>query len=196
MGKKENIEINQRRDEKIASLNDGILKDYAVKKIEDDAKKERQQTARQALKYFLFAASAGIIQFVSSTILKAVITNTDTMWFMIEMPVNTFIAETVGLALSVIWNFSFNRKFTFKDASNVPIAMALAFFFYVPFYPFQTWYVPTVEAALIAKGVAEIGAFIVGIGTCMLINFILEFNWQKFVVFRKKKDKKVAEENK
>ncbi|MCQ2409593.1 MAG: GtrA family protein [Clostridia bacterium] len=196
MGKKENIEINQRRDEKIASLNDGILKDYAVKKIEDDAKKERQQTARQALKYFLFAASAGIIQFVSSTILKAVITNTDTMWFMIEMPVNTFIAETVGLALSVIWNFSFNRKFTFKDASNVPIAMALAFFFYVPFYPFQTWYVPTVEAALIAKGVAEIGAFIVGIGTCMLINFILEFNWQKFVVFRKKKDKKAAEENK
>lgn len=196
MGKKENIEIDQRTNEKIESLNDGILKDYAVKKINDDAKKEKQQTARQALKYFLFAASAGIIQFVSSTILKAVITNTDTMWFMIEMPINTFIAETVGLALSVIWNFSFNRKFTFKDASNVPIAMALAFFFYVPFYPFQTWYVPTIESALIAKGVAEIGAFIVGIGTCMLINFILEFNWQKFVVFRKKKDKKTAEENK
>lgn len=168
---------------------EGVLAGYEEKRAEKAAKDEKNKTVRQAIKYFLFAASAGIIQFVSSTIIKLIVKDTSTMWFMIDMPTNTFIAETVGLALSVIWNFSFNRKFTFKDAGNVPIAMTLAFLFYVPFYPFQTWYVPTIEAALIAKGVADIGAFIIAIGTCMLINFILEFTWQKTVVFREKKPK-------
>lgn len=144
----------------------------------------------RAVKFTLFSISAGAIQAVSSLLLKLVILDriidaNATMTFIIEQYTSTFIADTVGLALSVLWNFTFNRKFTFKAASNVPIAMLLAFLFYVPFYPFQIWYVAAIEGAL-----ANIGSwgYVVGLGTCMVINFVLEFIWQQFVVFRGKVD--------
>lgn len=144
----------------------------------------------RAVKFTLFSISAGVIQVVSSLLLKLVIVDkivdpSSTLVFIIEQPTSTFIADTIGLALSVLWNFTFNRKFTFKAASNVPIAMLLAFLFYVPFYPFQIWYVAMVE-----QGLQSIGdwGFIIGLGTCMIINFVLEFLWQKFVVFRGKVD--------
>ena len=144
----------------------------------------------RALKFTLFSISAGVIQAVSSLLLKLVILDRvmdpdATMTFIIEQPTSTFIADTVGLALSVLWNFTFNRKFTFKAANNIPLAMLLAFLFYVPFYPFQIWYVAMVE-----QGLADIGSwgYIIGLGTCMIINFVLEFLWQKFVVFRGKVD--------
>ena len=144
----------------------------------------------RAVKFLLFSISAGVIQFVSSTLLKLVILDrvmepNAQITFIIPQDTSTFIADTVGLALSVLWNFTFNRKFTFKAASNVPIAMLLAFVFYIPFYPFQIWYVATIEQSL-----ASIGdwGFIIGLGTCMIINFVLEFLWQQFVVFRGKVD--------
>ena len=144
----------------------------------------------RAIKFTLFSISAGAIQAISSLLLKLVILDRvidggATLTFIIEQPTSTFIADTVGLALSVIWNFTFNRKFTFKAASNVPIAMLLAFLFYVPFYPFQIWYVAMVEQQL--AGIGGWG-YVIGLGTCMLINFVLEFLWQKFVVFRGKVD--------
>lgn len=144
----------------------------------------------RAVKFTLFSISAGVIQAVSSLLLKLVILDrvidpNATMTFIIEQPTSTFIADTVGLALSILWNFTFNRKFTFKAANNVPIAMLLAFVFYVPFYPFQIWYVAMVE-----QGLSSIGGwgYVVGLGTCMVINFVLEFLWQQFVVFRGKVD--------
>ena len=144
----------------------------------------------RAAKFVLFSISAGVIQVVSSLLLKFVIIDrvmdpNATMTFIIEQPTSTFIADTVGLALSVLWNFTFNRKFTFKAANNVPIAMLLAFVFYIPFYPFQIWYVAAIEDALVNIG--DWG-YVIGLGTCMLINFVLEFLWQQFVVFRGKVD--------
>ena len=144
----------------------------------------------RAIKFTLFSISAGVIQVISSFLLKFVIIDRimdpeATMTFIIEQETSTFIADTVGLALSVMWNFTFNRKFTFKAASNVPVAMLLAFLFYVPFYPFQIWYVAAVE-----QGLSSIGGwgYVIGLGTCMIINFVLEFLWQKFIVFRGKVD--------
>lgn len=143
----------------------------------------------RAIKYTLFAISAGVIQIVSSLALKAILSRfmdeSQTMIFIHEMPTSSFIAETVGLALSIIWNFTFNRKFTFKAANNVPVAMLLAFLFYVPFYPFQTWYIAVVESKLVNIG---FWGFVVAQGTVMVINFVLEFLWQQFVVFRGKVD--------
>lgn len=101
--------------------------------------------------------------------------------YMVELNTTTFIADTVGLALSILWNFTFNRKFTFKAANNVPIAMLLAFVFYIPFYHFQIWYIDTIEKCLVNIG--DWG-FVIALGTCMIINFILEYLWQTFVVFR------------
>ena len=144
----------------------------------------------RAVKFTLFSISAGAIQAISSLLLKLVILDrligeSATMTFIIEQPTSTFIADTVGLALSVAWNFTFNRKFTFKAASNVPVAMLLAFLLYVTFYPFQIWYVAMVEQGL--ASICDWG-YVIGLGTCMIINFVLEFLWQKFVVFRGKID--------
>ncbi len=163
-------------------------------------KSGKKEELWRILKFVLFSISAGAIQMVSSLLLKLVILDyvipaDSTIFFITQQPTSTFIADTIGLALSVIWNFTFNRKFTFKSANNVPIAMLLAFLFYIPFYPFQIWYIATVEAALIAP-LGEAFAYIIGLVTCMIINFILEFLWQTFVVFRKSIDTNVGKEKK
>ncbi len=169
----------------------GILYETSLKQAERNAKKEKRKGVIQFIKYALCAASAGIIQLVTFSILNAVIpSNGRTIHFIVEdMDLVTFIATTVALCASILWNFTFNRKFTFKDAGNVPKAMILAFLFYVPFYPFQTWYVHTIKSLLVGA-IGSDAAGIIAEGTVMIVNFVLEFIWQKFVVFRKPKDKK------
>lgn len=169
----------------------GILYETSLKQAEKNAKREKRKGVMQFIKYALCAASAGIIQIVLFSILQAIIpSNGKTIHFIVEdMDLVTFIATTVALCASILWNFTFNRKFTFKDAGNVPKAMILAFLFYVPFYPFQTWYVHTIKSLLV-EAIGTDGAGIIAEGTVMIINFALEFMWQKFVVFRKPKDKK------
>lgn len=154
-------------------------------------KKEKRKGVLQFIKYAFCAASAGIIQLALFSILQAVIPQSGkTIRFIVEdMDLVTFISTTVALCASILWNFTFNRKFTFKDAGNVPKAMLLAFLFYVPFYPFQTWYVHTIKSLLV-DAIGVDGAGIIAEGTVMIINFALEFMWQKFVVFRKRKEKK------
>ena len=151
---------------------------------ENKKKKMTKEEFFRFLKFLAFSLSAGVIQLVSSMVLKlvldAVLKNEIDFVFIIPQDVSTFVADTVGLALSIIWNFTFNRKFTFKSASNVPLAMTLAFLFYIPFYPFQIWYVPMVEQGINAG----IWGYLVGLITCMIINFVLEFVWQRYVVFR------------
>ncbi len=175
----------------------GILYDYKQKYDVKQAKKEKRKNLMQFIKYALCAASAGIIQIVSFAILQAVIPQSGkTIHFIVEdMELVTFISTTVALCLSILWNFTLNRKFTFKDAGNVPLAMILAFIFYVPFYPFQTWYVHTVKTGLMPYMSLDL-AGIIAEATVMIINFVLEFFWQKFVVFRKKKgDKKDVQQS-
>ena len=142
----------------------------------------------RTIKYTLFMISAGVIQFLVSTVLKLILdatTSEKSLFFIIEFTQSTFIADTVGLFCSIIWNFTFNRKYTFKAANNVPIAMTLALLFYVPFYPFQIWYVDFVEKALISIG---IWGYLIGLVSCMIINGVLEFLWQRFVIYRKSVD--------
>ncbi len=153
----------------------------------------------RVIKYTLFALSAGIIQIASSFLLelvifKKVIPDGSTIHFITDWDKSTFWAGTIALALSVVWNFTFNRKFTFKAASNVPLSMALAFLFYVPFYPFQIWYMDRVKASLMGS-IGEDAAYVVAQITVILINFVLEFLWQRFVVFRKKVDTVAAKNN-
>ena len=184
------VELQEAREEQKPS---GILADYSVKYAEKQTKKEKRQGVMQFIKYALCAASAGIIQLVVFTILHNVIPDDGKkINFIQPTEINTFVATTVALCASILWNFTLNRKFTFKDASNVPKAMILAFLFYVPFYPFQTWYVCTIEPLLSAKINATL-AGIIAEGSVMAINFALEFMWQKFVVFRKPKAKKTEE---
>lgn len=169
----------------------GILYETSLRQAEKNAKKEKRKGVMQFIKYALCAASAGIIQIVLFSILQAVIPQSGkTIRFIVEdMDLVTFISTTVALCASILWNFTFNRKFTFKDAGNVPKAMLLAFLFYVPFYPFQTWYVHTIKSLLLGP-LSTQASGIIAEGSVMVINFVLEFMWQKFVVFRKRKEKK------
>ena len=69
------------------------------------------QNVEHAVKFLLFSISAGIIQALTFTFLFEVI-------HFIYWP-----AYLIALVLSVLWNFTLNRKFTFKSAANVPKAM-------------------------------------------------------------------------
>ena len=147
----------------------------------------------RTLKYAMFAISAGVIQFVSAMVLKLILEQTSlkgqSMFFIHEFETTTFISDTIGLVLSVLWNCTFNRKYTFKSANNVPVAMCLALLLYVPYYPFYIWYVDVVEKALAGIG---FWGFVIALVTAMIINFLLEFPWQRFVVFRKSIDTNAA----
>lgn len=121
----------------------------------------------QAIKFTLFSISAGIIQIGSFALLEIFIKD---YW----------IAYLISLILSVLWNFTLNRRYTFKSAANIPIAMAKVFGFYIVFTPVSTYL-----GHLAEKG--GVNDFIILILT-MLSNFVLEFLFCKFVVYKSKED--------
>ena len=121
----------------------------------------------QAVKFTLFSASAGLIQIGSFALLEIFIQD---YW----------IPYLISLTLSILWNFTLNRRYTFKSAANVPVAMAKVFGFYLVFTPVSTYLGSLAEKA----GVND---FIILVIT-MLANFVLEFLFCKFVVYRGQED--------
>ena len=128
--------------------------------------KEKKQLW-QAVKFTLFSVSAGVIQIGSFAILELFIQD---YW----------IPYLISLVLSILWNFTLNRRYTFKSAANVPVAMAKVFGFYLVFTPLSTW------LGHLAEGVG-VNDFIILVVT-MLLNFVLEFLFCKFVVYRGQED--------
>lgn len=122
----------------------------------------------RAIKFTLFSISAGIIQIVSFTLLNEL------------TPLSEHISYLIALVLSVLWNFTFNRRYTFQSAGNVPKAMALVALFYCVFTPLSTW----LEKALVSAGWNEYVVTVLN----MIINFVTEFLYDKFVVFRNDTD--------
>ena len=122
----------------------------------------------RSLKFVLFSISAGVIQIASFTLMEELL-----HWI-------HWVSYLISLVLSVLWNFTLNRKFTFYSAGNVPIAMAKVAGFYLVFTPLSTWW---------GDALTGIGwnADLVMIGT-MLINFVTEFLYQKLVVYRNSTD--------
>ena len=86
------------------------------------------------------------------------------------------VCYLIALTLSVLWNFTFNRRFTFKSAANIPVAMAKIFGFYLIFTPVST----IIGNAATGNGVNE---YIV-LAVTMLSNMILEYLFCKFVVYK------------
>lgn len=144
-----------------------------------------KQTGKQALKYLLCTASAGLIELITFSILNNALPDMGKMTFITLMPISNFIATFVALTLSILWNFTINRKFTFKSAGNVPRAMFLAFLFYVPFFPFKLWFNGVVPGMIVVAGTAMFAGVQTAIEICtMLLNGVLEFCWQKFFIYR------------
>ena len=127
-------------------------------------KTSKKETFLQVVKFTLFSISAGLIQTIVFTLMNEIG----------HLPYA--VSYLTALVLSVLWNFTLNRRFTFKSANNVPIAMLKVLGYYCVFTPLSTWW----GAALTNAGVNE---YVTLIGT-MLVNFVTEFLFNRFVVFR------------
>lgn len=121
----------------------------------------------QAVKFTLFSVSAGIIQVGAFALLEVFIKD---YW----------VPYLISLTLSILWNFTLNRRYTFKSAANVPVAMAKVFGFYLVFTPLSTYLGNVAEG----NGVND---FVI-LAVTMIANFVLEFLFCKFVVYRGKED--------
>ena len=128
--------------------------------MEENKKKE----ILRIIKFTLFSISAGVIQVASFTILNELIFKS-----------GYWIQYLISVILSVVWNFTLNRNFTFKSANNVPIAMAKTLLFYVVFIPIST--------LLGAWGESHVNEYIILIVT-MVFNFVGEYLYQRFYVFK------------
>ena len=124
----------------------------------------------RSLKFLLFSVSAGIIQVASDAL------------FLEVFNFVPWLSYLIALILSVLWNFTLNRKYTFRSANNIPIAMMKVALFYLIFTPLSTLW----TAALTGEAVGW-NEYVVLIGT-MLINFVSEFLYDRFVVFGKSID--------
>ena len=130
----------------------------------------------RALKFGLISVSAGIIQIGLFTLLNELL-----LW-------NYWVAYLLSLLASIIWNFTINRKYTFKSANNIKIAMLLVLAFYVVFTPVSTVLGNLAET----NGANE---YLV-LGVTMLSNLVLEFLYTRFVVYRNSCDTAVVKEKK
>ncbi|MGN0804372.1 MAG: GtrA family protein [Candidatus Coproplasma sp.] len=123
----------------------------------------------QLLKFTAFSISAGVIQFVTTSALYD--------WSHL-LPYWT--AYVIGLTLSVIWNFTFNRKFTFASATNIPLSMMLVVIYNCLIVVPLAW-----GGQLLADYWGNPYGMLVTV-IAMLINFVTEFFWDKFVVFNER----------
>ena len=123
----------------------------------------------RVVKFVLFSASAGVIQIGAFALFNEL-----TGW-------PYWPSYLLSLLLSILWNFTLNRKFTFKSAANVPAAMAKVVAYYCVFTPVTTllgnWLVGTLgwnEYLVTALN--------------MILNFVTEFLYQRWFVFGKSID--------
>ncbi len=126
----------------------------------------------RTIKFTLFSVSAGIIQVVSFTLLNELL-----HW-------NYWVSYLISLVLSVLWNFTLNRKFTFHSAANVPVAMAKVAGFYALFTPLSTWW----TALLTEHGYGIMWNEYLVLVLTMLVNFVSEYLFDRFFVFGKSID--------
>ena len=126
---------------------------------------EKKKEVWRAVKFALFSASAGIIEFGAFALLNETL----------HLPY--YVSYIAALVLSVLWNFTLNRRFTFQSANNVPKAMLLVALFYLVFTPLTGW----LEHVYTMKfGWNEYVATILN----MALNLVTEFLYDRFVVFR------------
>ena len=123
----------------------------------------------RVLKFVLFSASAGIIQMGSFTLL-----NEFTGW-------RYWPCYLISLLLSILWNFTFNRRFTFKSDANITRSMLLVLAFYAVFTP-----ATTILGEWLAEGLHWNEYLVTAIN--MLLNLTFEYLYQRYVVYRNKID--------
>ena len=126
--------------------------------------KNRRAVLWQVAKFTLFSASAGLIQLGVFALLERL------------TRLSYWPCYLTALVLSVLWNFTFNRRCTFRSDASVPRAMALVGLYYLVFTPVSTW-----GGELFAR--ASVNEYLILV-LSMLVNFVTEFLFQRFVVYR------------
>ena len=126
--------------------------------------KDKKELIR-TIKFTLFSISAGAIEFGLVALLTKI-----TNW-------KYWIVYLIALIASVVWNFTLNREYTFKSVANIPVAMAKVFLFYLIFTP-----VSTILGDYLVEKCHWNELLVTAIN--MLFNFILEFLYDKYYVFR------------
>lgn len=125
----------------------------------------RSKELWRSLKFLLFSISAGLIEIVVFSVL-----NEWTGW-------TYWPCYLIALVVSVLWNFTLNRRYTFQSANNVPVAMAKVFAFYCVFTP-----VSTIAGNYLAESLLWNEYLVTAVN--MVANFTLEFLYDRFFVFR------------
>ncbi len=134
-------------------------------------KQKRRDEITRMIKFVLFSASAGVIEMGSFALL-----NEKTGW-------SYWPCYLTALILSVVWNFTLNRKFTFKSAGNVPVAMMKVAVYYAVFTPLST-----VLGSYLADGLLWNEYVVTGLN--MVLNMGTEYLYDRLVVFRDTMDTK------
>ncbi len=129
----------------------------------------KRKEAIRGIKFALFSVSAGIIEIVSFALLEAF-----TPW-------PYWSKYLIALALSVLWNFTLNRRFTFRASGNVPIAMLKVACFYVVFTPLST-----LLGNFLAENCGWNDFLVTGLN--MAMNLVLEYFYDRYFVYRKTVD--------
>ena len=135
----------------------------------DDLNKKKKKETVRAIKFGLFSVSAGIIEIIVFTAMEQL---TDLKYWPCYL---------TALICSVIWNFTLNRRYTFKSANNVPIAMLKVAAFYCVFTP-----VTTIGGNYLAETLGWNDYLVTGIN--MACNFVTEYLYDRCVVFGKSID--------
>ena len=157
-------------------------------------KMSKKDNVLQGLKFAAFSASAGVIQVVSFTLLNELLPQTESSNVIAQWFFNSEYGASylVALVLSVLWNFTFNRKFTFKSAANIPVAMLKVFGFYCVFTP-----VSVILGEIVAQNTTWEFAEYVILGVTMITNMTTEFLFCRFFVYKDsmntaKKEKEIS----
>ena len=124
---------------------------------------QKKKETLRFIKFLLFSASAGLIEFGSFSLLSAC-----TPW-------PYWPCYLIALTLSVLWNFTFNRRFTFQSAANVPVAMLKVLAYYAVFTPLSTWLGHWLSDTLAWN------EYLVTLQN-MLLNLATEYPYQKYEV--------------
>ncbi len=130
----------------------------------ENLKKELWRT----VKFVLFSASAGIIQVLSFALLNEL------------LHLYYWVSYLISLVLSVVWNFMFCRKFTFRSNTNIFKGLLKVFGFYLVFTPLSTWW----TAALTEEAYGIMWNEYIVLALTMIVNFTTEFLYDRFVVFK------------
>ena len=136
---------------------------------EQEKQSKKRSELIRTVKFVLFSVSAGVIEIGVFTVLYELL-----HW-------EYWVAYLIALVLSVVWNFTLNRAFTFRSANNVPVAMLKVAAYYAVFTP-----VTTVLGNYL-EGTCGWNGMLVTVMN-MLLNFVTEYLYDRFVVFGKSID--------